>query len=301
MNLHQAIQNYLQYLRVERGLAANTLDSYDRDLRYFESFLKKRLKSQDLELKDLDQELVIEFIVSRSKQQLNSKTLSRHLVVIRNFSKYCVEENLIKEDFSRNIDFPKIQQNLPYVLTQTQMNELLNENYYQGNDGIRNLTMIELMYASGLRVSELVNLKIKDLHLDAGFVVILGKGSKERVVPMGQAAMDRLKFYLEEIRAHFIKNHKSNFVFLSRSGKNMPRQSFWNILKKQGIKAGISMSKLSPHKLRHSFATHLLEGGADLRSVQMMLGHSDISTTQIYTKVSGQHLKSVHDKFHPRN
>jgi integrase/recombinase XerD len=299
MNLDQSIEHYLQYLRLERGLSENTLESYYRDLNLFRNHLKKKFNLDQVD--QIKQELAIDFLIARSKENLNSKTLNRNLVVIRNFAKFCLDEKIINQDFSENIDFPKTQKNLPKTLNYQDIEKLLDDDIFKGKFGLRDQAMIELLYASGIRVSELITLKMKNLHLDSGYILVIGKGSKERVVPIGRVAIDRIRNYLSELRPKLVKQYKSEFVFLNNRSKKMTRQNFGILLKKYGLAQSIEFKKISPHKLRHSFATHMLEGGADLRSLQMMLGHADVSTTEIYTKVSSKHLKEVHQKFHSRN
>lgn len=307
MMLHQAIDRYLHSILIEKGLARNTLEAYSRDLHAWVEFLlkkknisgKKQSKDSEIRLQDVTTEDVVSFLVSRSRSQVSTRTLHRHLVVIRNFFSFCLEQNILSQDIAQHIDFPRLQKKLPHALAEYQMDQLLNPEAFEGCLGLRDRSMIELMYATGLRVSELVALKLNDVNLQGGYVLAFGKGSKERMVPIGQVALKLLEEYLREARPQILKGKASKYLFVTNRGSALSRQSFWQNLKRYAKKQGMTRH-LSPHVLRHSFATHLLEGGADLRAVQVMLGHADISTTEIYTNISRKHLVKVHEKFHPR-
>jgi len=288
---------FLNYLLVEKGLSKKTLESYSRDLiRYFD-FLKR--ESVDT-VGENDATFILKHLITMKAESLSARSRARHLVTIRGFYRFLFQEKVIRSDPSRTIDLPKSGLKLPEVLSTEEINILLDSPGTSTPLGLRNTAMLELLYASGLRVSELVNLKIPDINLEAGFVRVFGKGSKERIVPMGSGAMDALREYLASSRPKLLKaDLTSPYLFVARAGKPMTRQGFWKLLRKCALEAGLK-KKVSPHSLRHSFASHLLEGGADLRAVQVMLGHVDISTTQIYTHVAMERLREIHSKFHPR-
>jgi integrase/recombinase XerD len=290
------IDLYRTYLLVEKGLSQNTLDAYMHDLSIFLNLL------QSLHIKDIrkvDTTVILKHLISLRDQGLGARSRARHLVSIRSFFRFLLQEKEIDHDPSKLVDLPKIGLKLPDVLSVEEIASLLNAPDTNKPTGIRNSAMLELLYAAGLRVSELISVKLQDVNLEAGFVRVFGKGSKERIVPIGMFAKEKIDLYLSTGRAALLKNTTSSFLFVARAGKPMTRQGFWKLLKKYGNQVGIK-KKISPHSLRHSFASHLLEGGADLRAVQVMLGHVDISTTQIYTHVARAHLKDMHDKYHPR-
>jgi integrase/recombinase XerD len=290
------VDQYLNYLLVEKGLSKNTLESYSSDLTRYLNFLKtKRIKT----ISDVDTPAILKHLISLRNAGLGSRSRARHLVTIRGFYRFLVEEKVIKNDPTRVIDLPKSGLRLPDVLSFKEVERVLNTPDLNKPTGARDAAMIEILYAAGLRVSELVNLKVQDVNLEACFVRVFGKGSKERVVPIGLYAKEKIDSYIKTFRPKLLKNVASPYVFVARAGKPMTRQGFWKLLRKYGQQAGI-IRKIKPHSLRHSFASHLLEAGADLRSVQIMLGHVDISTTQIYTHVAREHLKKIHEKFHPR-
>ena len=295
-SLNVLVDQYLNYLLVEKGLSKNTIESYSSDLTRYLDFLKKRRIHA---ITDADATAILKHLISLRNSGLGARSRARHLVTIRGFYRFLVEEKVIKNDPTRIIDLPKSGLRLPDVLSFKEVERVLNTPDINKPTGARDAAMIELLYAAGLRVSELVNLKVQDVNLEACFVRVFGKGSKERVVPIGLYAKEKIDFYIKTFRAKLLKNVASPHLFVARAGKPMTRQGFWKLLRKYGQKAGI-IRKIKPHSLRHSFASHLLEGGADLRSVQIMLGHVDISTTQIYTHVAREHLKKIHEKFHPR-
>ena len=295
-SLDVLVDQYLNYLLVEKGLSKNTIESYSSDLTRYLNFLKtKRIKT----ISDADTAAILKHLISLRIAGLGARSRARHLVTIRGFYRFLVEEKVIKNDPTRIIDLPKSGLKLPDVLSFEEVERVLNTPDLNKPTGARDAAMIELLYAAGLRVSELVNLKVQDVNLEACFVRVFGKGSKERVVPIGLYAKEKIDFYIKTFRPKLLKNVASPHLFVARAGKPMTRQGFWKLLRKYGQKAGI-IRKIKPHSLRHSFASHLLERGADLRSVQIMLGHVDISTTQIYTHVAREHLKKIHEKFHPR-
>lgn len=292
----QSADQYLNYLLVEKGLSKKTIEAYSRDIiRYF-NFLKKKGIS---DISVADTSIILKYLTALRDAGLVAESRARHIVTLRGFYKFLLNEKLIEYDPMRFVDLPKIGLKLPEVLSVEEVKQLLITPDIKKPIGIRDTAMIELLYAAGLRVSELVNLKLQAINLEGGFVRIYGKGSRERVVPIGQYAQKKLDDYLKTGRPLLLKNHVSPYLFVAGAGKPLTRQGFWKLLKKYAQEAGIKKN-ITPHGLRHSFATHLLEGGADLRAVQEMLGHVDISTTQIYTHVARQHLQKAHKKFHPR-
>ena len=246
-----------------------------------------------------DTPLILKHLIALRNAGLGSRSCARHLVTLRGFYRFLFQEKVIKYDPARLIDFPKSGLKLPDVLNVKEVNLLLNMPDTDKPLGKRNAAMLELLYAAGLRVSELVNLNFLDVNLEACFVRVLGKGSKERVVPIGSCAKEKIDGYINTARPLLLKNRISRYLFVARAGEPMTRQGFWKLLKQYAQQAGIK-KKITPHSLRHSFASHLLEGGADLRAVQVMLGHVDISTTQIYTHIAREHLRQMHEKYHPR-
>nr|MBC8362075.1 site-specific tyrosine recombinase XerD [Candidatus Desulfatibia profunda] len=287
---------YINYLIFEKGLSEKTIESYSSDLaRYFDFLGQENLKK----ISETDTPLILKHLINLRADGLKARSSARHLVTIRGFYRYLVQEKVIKRDPSRLIDLPKRGLKLPDVLSVPEIIALLKVLDNTTPLGLRNAAMIELLYAAGLRVSELVKLKFLNVNTEAGFVRVFGKGSKERIVPIGIYAKTKLDEYIKNARPLLLKNSVSHYLFVARAGKPMTRQGFWKLLKQYALQAGIN-KKITPHSLRHSFASHLLEGGADLRAVQAMLGHADISTTQIYTHVAREHLKQIHEKFHPR-
>ena len=290
------IDQYLNYLLIEKGLARATLDSYSTDLARYQEYLDQNGVNR---IADSDTPLILKHLISLRKSGLGARSRARHLVSLRGLYRFAVQENYLRHDPSKLVDLPKLSLKLPDVLAIEEVSQLLNSPDTSKPLGARDAAMLELLYAAGLRVSELVNLKVQDINFQAGFVRVFGKGAKERVVPIGLPAQKKIAFYIEEARKAALKNRLSPYLFIGRAGKPLTRQGFWKLLRRYAVKARIH-KKISPHSLRHSFATHLLEGGADLRAVQVMLGHVDISTTQIYTHVTRKHLKDLHQKFHPR-
>jgi integrase/recombinase XerD len=288
------LDQFMNQLKVERGLSANTLAAYSHDLLTFFDFLGRK----GVAPLEVTQDDLIAY-VGEKRPHLSARSLARCLVSIRMFYRFCVSEEKIETNPARLLGIPKLHQHLPDILSRDEVEALLSQPDVQTVLGKRDKAMLELLYATGLRVTELIELRVNNINLDAGFVRTMGKGSKERIVPMGSQAMDALRQYLGGGRASLLKRGGSSCLFLSSRGRSMTRQGFWKIIKGYALKAGI-VRRVTPHTLRHSFATHLLEGGADLRSVQVMLGHSDISTTQIYTHVAREKLRSIHEKYHPR-
>ena len=290
------IQEFLNYLSAERGLARNTVESYHLDLRKFYEFLTLKNK----EAGAFSKADIVAFIENIRDEGYSISSICRFISSIRGFCKFLLIENMIKEDPSENLQSPKKWERLPKSLSISEVRSVLESSeFHDMSDPIamRDYVMVELLYSSGLRVSELISLKLEDIHFEAGFLRVLGKGSKERIVPVNMRAIERIKIYISRQRQDILKKKRSPYLFVTNRGRPMTRQRFWQTIKKFGRKFGI---ELSPHTMRHSFATHLLEGGADLRSLQKMLGHSDISTTQIYTKVTTDRLKQVYSKHHPR-
>ena len=290
------LDNFLNYLMVEKGLSKNTIESYSRDLQKFITYLEKNNRVDLSEVANLD---IMAFLVEVKSKGLSSKSTGRNLSAVRMFFKFLVQEGFLDIDPSINIESPKIRPSLPSVLSIAEVDSLLSQPDVKTTRGLRDRAMLELLYATGVRVSELVNLKLTSLNLDVGYIIAFGKGSKERIIPLGDTSKDYLKEYLVIVRPKHAKGMVSSYLFLNPSGKKFSREGFWKMLKRYALKAGINR-KLSPHTLRHSFATHLLERGADLRSVQIMLGHVDIATTQIYTHITQERLKKIHKQYHPR-
>ena len=295
-SLDVIVDQYINYLILEKGLSKNTIESYSRDISRYVEYLKKKGGRQ---ISDADTPLILTYLISLRDGGLKSRSTARHLVTLRGFYRYLVQEKIIKHDPVRLIDLPKSGLKLPDVLSVSEIKLLLSVPDTQTPLGLRNAAMIELLYAAGLRVSELVNLKLLDINTEAGFVRVIGKGSKERIVPIGHYAQKRLDNYVKTALPQLLKGGVSHYLFVARAGKPMTRQGFWKLLKQYALQARIA-KKITPHSFRHSFASHLLEGGADLRAVQVMLGHADIATTQIYTHVAREHLKQMHAKYHPR-
>ncbi len=293
--LERAFESYLNHLRVERGLADNTIEAYRRDLRDFLAFLGGRR----LTLEQIDKPVVTDYL-QRLYGSLSPSSVARKTVSLRSFFRFLLLDGYLASDPTETLESPRTWRGLPKYLTPAEVESLLNQPDLETPHGLRDRAMLEVLYATGLRVSELVKLKTREINFDVGFLQTMGKGSKERIVPVGDSALAFTRRYMEEARPHFLRRRTPRpELFLSQRGKSMTRQNFWLIVTKFGKALGIE-HKLSPHVLRHSFATHLLENGADLRAVQMMLGHADISTTQIYTHVTRERLKRIYDKFHPR-
>lgn len=284
---------FLGYLRVERGLSNNSLIAYQNDLTKISAFAAARNK----DLLSLERTDLMEFIRHLHESGLEAKSVARTLVTVRNLFKFLLLDGLIKRDPSENLESPKSWQSLPKFLIAEEVESLLEGPDTSTSTGIRDKAMLEVLYATGLRVSELVSLKLNDLNLEMGYLTTLGKGAKERTVPVGSSALTWIKKYLPQ-RLKLLGGKNSNYLFVNKRGLPLTRQTFWKLIVDYGEKAHIG--HITPHLLRHSFATHLLENGADLRSVQMMLGHGDISTTQIYTHITNERLREIYRKFHPR-
>ncbi|MBW1915371.1 MAG: site-specific tyrosine recombinase XerD [Deltaproteobacteria bacterium] len=288
------LDQFLWFLRVERGLSENSIQSYSRDLVSFLDFLDgKKIPPQGVTRDDL-----LEYIASLHGR-LSPRSIARSQSALRVFFKFLVSEGMIESSPARLLDSIKIPSKLPEILSQDEVDRLLSQPDVSTSLGLRDKAMLELLYATGLRVTELISMNIMNINFEAGYVRTVGKGSKERMIPMGAKAVDALNDYTSYSRPELLKHGTSPYLFLNSRGSSLSRQGFWKIIKKYGIKAEIH-KEITPHRLRHSFASHLLEGGADLRSVQIMLGHADISTTQIYTHITRERLKKIHEKYHPR-
>ncbi|WP_027417366.1 site-specific tyrosine recombinase XerD [Aneurinibacillus terranovensis] len=294
--MENLITQFIHYLTVERGLAANTLESYRRDLVSYCGYVKKEGIAN---LKSTNRMQIIGYLLNLQQKGRATATISRNLASIRAFYQFLLREKFIDNDPSVNLESPKIEKRLPHVLSIDEVESLLNGPQIQTPAGQRDKAMLELLYATGIRVSELVNLNVTDINLGMGFVKCMGKGSKERIIPIGRVAIENVTAYIERGRPFLKKKSQEEAMFLNHHGRRLSRQGFWKIIKKYASLARIE-KEITPHTLRHSFATHLLENGADLRSVQEMLGHADISTTQIYTHVTKSRLKEVYAKAHPR-
>lgn len=285
------IENFLNYLALEKGYSHNTIDSYGRDLKGLFNFLKK-------DWREVRKEDILSYLRELQKKGISQRSSSRALSAFKTFFKYLILEGVIKVNPLSGIKGMRQTKSLPAYLTMEEVEELLSLPDQSSSIGKRDKAILELMYATGLRASEIVELRMEDLELDEGFIYVMGKGGKRRMVPTGELALKYLGIYLR-VRGEFLHERNSPFVFLNYKGEPLTRQGLWKIIKKYGERIGIA-DKLTPHTLRHSFATHLLERGADLRSIQIMLGHSRISTTQIYTHIATERLKRIWEKYHPR-
>ncbi len=287
---------FMQYLLVERGLSGNTVEAYGRDtLRYLTFLLDEKCHQPG----QITPHLVASFIVRLKAEGLSPRSRARTLSALRMFHRFLLVEGYAETNPTALLESPKIGGKLPTFLSSREIELLLAAPVGDGPTEVRDRAMLELLYATGLRVSELVNLTARTVNLDAGYLLTFGKGGKERLVPLGDAAIGAVRRYQLEVRHKMERSGGRDELFLTRLGEGMSRQAFWNMVKKRASQAGISRS-ISPHTLRHSFATHLLENGADLRSVQIMLGHADLSSTQIYTHVTRERLKRIHEECHPR-
>jgi integrase/recombinase XerD len=248
---------------------------------------------------EITPEVIIEYLVRIRDEGLAANSMNRSLAALRGFYKYLIREKIIKENPLANIELAKVWMKLPDTISKEEMKDILVQTGTQTTNAIRNTAMLELLYATGIRVSELINLTMNSFNWQVGFLIVMGKGSKERIVPVGKVAYDCVRRYVDDARPKLMQKKSTDVIFLNRFGRKFTRQGFWKIVVECARKAGLQ-KKVYPHTFRHSFATHLLEGGADLRTVQVMLGHSDISTTQIYTHITRERLKEVHQKYHPR-
>lgn len=294
--MDQLLDQFLHYLIVEKGLSKNTIDAYSHGIARFLSHLKEKGVQ---EIREAGKFHVRGFLQALRKKNLNAKSIVRDLVAIRTFFRFLIEEGVLESNPVEDLESPKVARTLPEILTLKEIEQILEQPDLRTPLGIRDRAMLEMLYATGMRVSELTQLPTHQLNLEGGYVLVYGKGSKERIIPLGSEALKWVAVYLRTARGSLSKGKDSPSLFVTRSGKGMSRQRFWKSLKEYARRAGLR-KRITPHLLRHSFASHLLERGADLRSVQMMLGHVDISTTQIYTHVAGERLKKIHKQYHPR-
>ncbi len=293
--MRELIEQFMHYLTVECGLRPNSLKAYSADLGDFAGFLGRR--SADVRrVTDRD---VGAFVAAERRRGLAPTSVARKLVAVKMFFRYLAQERLIEEDVSSLVESPRAAKTLPEVLNTEEVEALLAAPDASTPLGMRDRAILEMFYATGARATEVAEMKVGDVNFEYGFVLVRGKGGKERIVPVGRAALDALRDYLSGVRGALLRGKESDRLFVSRTGRHLERQSLFNMVRKRALAAGISID-ISPHMLRHSFATHMLAGGADLRAVQEMLGHSDISTTQIYTHLEKDRLKAVHSRYHPR-
>ncbi len=295
--LDKMITDFIDYIRIERGLSENTILSYRRDLIAYQRYLQK--VEQITSYQAVKRDSIRQYLFFLKEQGKAASTLARTLSTIRAFHQYQVRERHLDHDPSDLIEMPKASKRLPKILALEEVEALLEMADGTKPIQIRNKAMLELLYATGMRVTEMTQLSLSDIHLSMGFIRCIGKGNKERIIPLGNTAVKEIERYLDKARGHLLKKNQHDSLFVNHYGRPLTRQGFWKILKQLTKDAGIT-KELSPHTLRHSFATHLLENGADLRAVQEMLGHVDISTTQIYTHVTKTRLKDVYSQFHPR-
>jgi len=294
--MDELIESFINYLIVECGLSRNTILSYSHDLQLFTNFL---LSKKISDFNDVRPGTITSFIISEKKRGLSITSITRTIVSTRMLYRFLLSEGKLQKNPLTTIDSPKLWKRLPIVLSVDKVDNLLSVPDMKTKLGVRNRAILELLYATGARVSEVTAIQMDWINLEYGYVKCRGKGSKERIVPLGTKAIEAIQNYLKVSRSEIKNSQHSPYLFLSKAGKPLRRENIWKIVRNCALKAGIH-ERISPHKLRHSFATHLLENGADIRSVQEMLGHVNISTTQIYTHVSKQHLKAVHQQFHPR-
>ncbi len=292
MRNEDLVDLYLNHLRVEKGLSQNTIEAYSRDLRTFLEFWS------DKPLQEFQRNKVAKYLSFLGERGLSARSVHRALVALRGFFRFLLLEGHSEEDPLEDVSFPFFPKKLPNPLTFEQTKELLEKPDSSTPIGLRDSALLELMYGTGIRVSEASELQLEALQLELGFVLIRGKGDKERIVPLGEIAKEKLLRYLSEGRPKLLKDRASPYVFLNPQGRKLSRQGIWKIIKRYALLCGIR--DISPHTLRHTFATHMLQGGADLRAVQILLGHADISTTQVYTSVTIEYLKEIHRRFHPR-
>ncbi|WP_227395228.1 site-specific tyrosine recombinase XerD [Jeotgalibacillus aurantiacus] len=290
------LQDFIQFMVVEKGLSKNTVQSYERDLKSYIDYLIKVEQLQDV--CDIKRVHILQFFHLLKSKGKSSRTIARHTSSIRSFHHFLMRDRRCQEDPTEHLDTPKAEKSLPKVLNLEEVEELLNAPDLSRKNGWRDKAMLEVLYGTGMRVSELIGLNADDVNLEMGFIRCRGKGNKERIIPIGKTASEVLSTYLNQTRNQ-MKKGRETALFLNHHGNRLSRQGFWKILKSLASKARIE-KELTPHTLRHSFATHLLENGADLRAVQEMLGHADISTTQIYTHVSTKRIREVYSQFHPR-
>lgn len=291
----KVLGDFVHYLTIEKGLSSNTVTAYQQDILSFLS----RQRTLPKRIERLGKKHIIHYLSVRKAEGLSSVSLARHLASLRAFFLFLTREGILAHNPTITIASPQLEKKLPLFFSQAEIAALLRQPDLRTPLGYRDATMLELLYATGMRVSELLALRLADLNRDVGYVIPQGKGNKERIVPLGEIARERLEIYLETIRPQFGPMTPQSLLFLNHRGKALTRQSFWRLLRHYGRAAGLRLP-ITPHAIRHSFATHLLERGADLRSVQQMLGHADISTTQIYTHIVQEHLRNIYERYHPR-
>jgi integrase/recombinase XerD len=289
------LDSFIDNIWAEQGLSKNTLISYEHDIKGFLLYLQKH----NISIISVEQSDINSFVSIRFSKGISSRSNMRLISSLKKFFLYLLSHNIIKKNPAEDIESPKNIKSLPHTLDVDNVDKLLSAPDLKNRIGVRDKAMLELLYACGLRVSELVNLKLSQVMMESSYLRVMGKGSKERIIPINDYAVSFLKNYIDEYRSDFSINKKSNSLFLTNRGKEMTRQSFWNIIKKYALKAGIH-EHLSPHTLRHAFATHMINNGADLRVVQILLGHNDLATTQLYTHIAKNELKEIHCKNHPR-
>jgi integrase/recombinase XerD len=294
--MRESIDSFLQFMSVERGLSDNTIESYRRDLLRFAAFAGSRRCQSPAAV---TRRLISNYLGELQTAGLSPPSIRRQVSAIRSWFRFLISEGRFSSDPTENIEGPRGWQRLPKTLTSEEVTRLLDRAKGTSPSGIRDDALIEMLYATGLRVSELINLTLSAVNQEVGYLIASGKGRKQRIIPLGETALRKLGVYLASARPRLVKNRRPEEVFLNRSGRKLTRQACWKLLRKYAQQAGIRRS-ISPHMLRHSFATHLLERGADLRSIQVLLGHTDLSTTQIYTQVTKTRLKDLHQRLHPR-
>lgn len=290
------IEEYLKFIQIEKGLSENTIGAYRRDLKKYQLYMQEQ-KIAHIDF--IDRQTIQECLGSLIDQGASAKSIARFISTIRSFHQFALREKYAAKDPTVLIETPKYEKKLPDVLDVEEVIQLLETPDLTKNNGYRDRTILELLYATGMRVTELIQIEIDDVNLIMGFVKVLGKGNKERIIPLGDTVIEYLDTYINNVRSQLLKKTVTNVLFLNLHGRPLTRQGIWKLIKQYGLRANINKT-LTPHTLRHSFATHLLENGADLRAVQEMLGHSDISTTQLYTHVSKTQIRQMYNQFHPR-
>lgn len=290
------IEEYLKFIQVEKGLSENTIGAYRRDLKKYQLYMQEQ-KIAHIDF--IDRQTIQECLGSLIDQGASAKSIARFISTIRSFHQFALREKYAAKDPTVLIETPKYEKKLPDVLDVEEVIQLLETPDLTKNNGYRDRTILELLYATGMRVTELIQIEIDDVNLIMGFVKVFGKGNKERIIPLGDTVIEYLDTYINNVRSQLLKKTVTNVLFLNLHGRPLTRQGIWKLIKQYGLRANINKT-LTPHTLRHSFATHLLENGADLRAVQEMLGHSDISTTQLYTHVSKTQIRQMYNQFHPR-
>ncbi|RIO58902.1 site-specific tyrosine recombinase XerD [Staphylococcus haemolyticus] len=294
--MEKIIEEYLKYIQIEKGLSENTIGAYRRDLKKYQLYMQEQ-KIAHIDF--IDRQTIQECLGSLIDQGASAKSIARFISTIRSFHQFALREKYAAKDPTVLIETPKYEKKLPDVLDVEEVIQLLETPDLTKNNGYRDRTILELLYATGMRVTELIQIEIEDVNLIMGFVKVFGKGNKERIIPLGDTVIEYLDTYINTVRPQLLKKTVTNVLFLNLHGRPLTRQGIWKLIKQYGLRANITKT-LTPHTLRHSFATHLLENGADLRAVQEMLGHSDISTTQLYTHVSKTQIRQMYNQFHPR-